>query len=137
MGPNFENASPAPKKTVEHAAFCFLKLRFVFLKRRILHRMIAIAFGVGGQLIKFVKLSNYYSFFRSSTGLQTVYIVCFRAFGLSKFQVDHAEAVALLLFPAGSQPAKVAGLWVMVAMAGAKIPKETLEVFNDIASYIC
>ena len=49
------------------------------------------------------------------------------AFGLSEFHADHAEAVALLLFPAGSQPAKVAGLWVMVAMAGAKIPKEILE----------
>lgn len=42
--------------------------------------------------------------------------------------LTHLVAVALLLFPAGSQPAKVAGLWVMVAMAGAEYCTRAADV---------
>eukprot|EP00438_Fugacium_kawagutii_P026265 Skav227690 [mRNA] locus=scaffold2761:33949:46878:- [translate_table: standard] len=56
------------------------------------------------------------------------------AFGLSAQDVmlalalTHLGAVALLLFPSGSWPSKVAGLWVMIAMAGAEYCTRTADV---------
>eukprot|EP00490_Sorites_sp_Unknown_P010325 CAMPEP_0114645438 /NCGR_PEP_ID=MMETSP0191-20121206/4564_1 /TAXON_ID=126664 /ORGANISM="Sorites sp." /LENGTH=232 /DNA_ID=CAMNT_0001858093 /DNA_START=33 /DNA_END=731 /DNA_ORIENTATION=- len=40
----------------------------------------------------------------------------------------HLVAVAMLLLPSGKQPAKVAGLWVMIAMAGAEYCTRAADV---------
>jgi len=42
--------------------------------------------------------------------------------------VTHIVAVALLLLPSGSQPAKVAGIWAMIAMAGAEYCTRSADV---------
>ena len=42
--------------------------------------------------------------------------------------------MALLLLPSGSQPAKVAGIWAMIAMAGANLSMG-LVAFNKISNF--